>query len=523
MSEVDVTPGAAVKKGQVLAKIDPTDLQLALDQAKAGLASAQAKLDQMNAGPRPENVASAQAQLASAQARLAGMQSGRPENIANAQAAVDSAQAKLDAVMNPFTDADIQAQEAAVAQAQSAVQTAQTNLYNLQHPDPATVQNARIQLESAKNSLNQQYINRDLTCGQKGKDSAECKAANAGAAAASSSVQTAQTNLNNLLAGPKPQDLAQSQAVVQSAQTQLASAQQKLAEMKAGPKPDDVAQAQAALTQAQQQLALQTNPSSPQDIAQQQAAVEQARQQLALQTNPSSPQDIAQQKAALVQVQASVNQAQINLDNAVLTAPFDGIVSTVGYSVGTLSSSGGTVGAPGIALVDTKNLRLDVNADETDVAKVAIGQPTTITFDALSGDTFTGKVTAISPSATVNQGVVTFLVSVVLDPGQSSEMKAGMSGTANIVVAERNNVLLVPNRAVRTVGRNRVVDVLDPSTDKTTTKTVGVGMSNDTQTEITSGLNQGDVVVIPTTTTTAPRVGGGGFGGPGGGPVIIGR
>ena len=61
-----------------------------------------------------------------------------------------------------------------------------------------------------------------------------------------------------------------------------------------------------------------------------------------------------------------------------LTAPFDGMVSTVGYSEGTLSSSGGTVGAAGIVLVDTKNLRLDVNVDETDVAKLLIGQDASV-------------------------------------------------------------------------------------------------------------------------------------------------
>ncbi len=516
VAEVDVTPGAAVKKGQVLAKLDPVDLEVALDQAKANLASAQAKLDTIKDGARPEDIAAAEAAVAGAQAKLSSMVSGRPESIANAQAAVDSAQAKLDAIMNPYTTADIDAQQAAVAQAQSAVQTAQTNLYNLQNPDPTQVRNAQIELDRSKNALNQQYINRDLTCGQRGKASAECKAAGASAAASEAAVQTAQSNLTKLLAGPNQADLAQSQAAAQSAQTQLASAQQKLAEMKAGPKDTDVAQAQAALQQAQQQLALQTNPSSPQDIAQQQATVQQAQQQLSLKANPYTVRDLQTAQAAVDQAQANVRQAQYNLDNSVLTSPFDGMVSTVGYSVGAQSSSGGTVGAPGIVLVDTQRVRLDVNVDETDVAKVSIGQRATITFDALSGVQFQGTVTAVSPNAQVNSGVVTFPASVVLETGQDG-YKVGMSGTASIVVAQRNNVLVVPNRAVRTVGRNRVVDVLETGSDKPVTKQVTIGMSNDTQTEITSGLNQGDVVIIQTTTTTAPRVGGG-IGGPGGGP-----
>jgi HlyD family secretion protein len=521
VTEVNVLPGATVKKGQVLAKLETTELQIQLDQAKAGLASSQAKLDAMIAGARPENIANAQSTLASAQAKLESMQSGRPENIANAQAGLESARARLDAAMNPFTAADIKAQETAVAQAQSSLQSAQTTLYNLQHPDPTTIQNNQIEVQRAKNSLNQTYINRDLTCGQRGKDTAECKAAHAGAAAAEASVQTAISNLNNTLAGGKPQEITQAQASVTSAQSQLASAQQKLSEMKAGAKPDDITQAQAAVDQAQQQLALQAKPSTPQDIAQQQAAISQAEQQLALQMTPYTAQDIAQQQASVSQAQASVKLAQFNLDNAVLTVPFDGMVSTVGYSAGSMSSSGGTVGAAGIALVDTNNVRLDVNVDETDVPKLVIGQTATITFDALPGVQFQGAVTAISPSAQVNSGVVTFPASVALNPGQNG-YKVGMSGTASIVVTQRNNVLTVPNRAVRTVGRTRQVDVMEPGSEKPVSKTVTIGMSNDTSTEINSGLSEGEVVVIQTTSTTAPRVGGVGLpgagpGGPGGG------
>jgi HlyD family secretion protein len=519
VAEVNVAPGAAVKKGQILARLDTTELDIQLEQSKAGLSSAQAKLDALKDGARPEDITSAQASVASAQARLEGMMSGgRPEDIASAQASVASAQARLDLAMNPYSEADIKSQQTAVAQAQSALQRAQTDLYNLQNPDPTKVRNAEIELERARNSLNQVYINRDLTCSQRGKDSAECKAAHASAAASESSVKTAISNLAEIKAGGKPQDIAASQSALRSAEAQLATAQQKLAEMLAGPKPEDVAQVQAALDQARQALALKMNPYTPQDIAQQQAAVVQAQQQLALKSDPYTSRDLQTAQASVDQAKASVRMAQFNLDNAVLIAPFDGMVSTVGYNVGTMSSSGGTVGAPGISLVDTRNVRLDVNVDETDVAKLVIGQPATITFDALTGMQFQGMVAAISPSAQVNSGVVTFPASIALNAGQDG-YKVGMSGTASIIVSQRNNVLAVPNRAVRTVGRNRVVEVMDPASEKTTSTQVTIGMSNDTMTEITSGLKEGDIVVIQTTSTTAPRVGGASVPGlPGAGP-----
>jgi multidrug efflux pump subunit AcrA (membrane-fusion protein) len=86
-----------------------------------------------------------------------------------------------------------------------------------------------------------------------------------------------------------------------------------------------------------------------------------------------------------------------------------------------------------------------------------------------------------------------------------------MTANVSIVVEQLDNVLLVPNRAVKTSGKQKTVTVL--SNGKPTPINVTLGMSNDSQSEVTSGLNEGDVVVIQQTTTTT----GGGFGGPGGG------
>jgi HlyD family secretion protein len=521
VTEVNVFPGSAVTKGQVLAKIDPIDLQVQLDQAKVGLVTAQIKLDTIKDGARPEDIASAQAQVDQAAAKLESMKiGGRAEDIATSQASLESVQAGLEKVMRPYTGAEIRAQEAAEASAQSALQTAQIALNKLQVPDPTEVATAQVELERAKNSLNQTYISRDLTCSQRGKDSADCLAAKASAAAAEAPVKTAQLNLADLKAGGKPQEIAQAQAAVQSAQIQLNSTQQKLAEMKAGAKPEDLTQAQAAVTQAQQNLALKAVPYTAQDIAQQAATLVQAQQSLALKTAPYTERDLQAAQAAVDSAQTVVTQAQYNLEAAVLTAPFDGVVSAVGYSVGTLSSSGGTVGAAAITLIDTQNLRLSVNVDETDVPKLLVGQPATITFDALTGVQFQGKVMAISPSAEVNSGVVTFPASISLDYEQSG-YKVGMSGTALVVVAQRSGVLTLPNKAVRTVGKDRLVLVLEPGTGKTVSKPVAVGLSNETTTEITSGLNEGEVTVIQTTTTKTGTSSGPGMGIPGtgtGGP-----
>src|SRR5439155_20264534 len=134
-----------------------------------------------------------------------------------------------------------------------------------------------------------------------------------------------------------------------------------------------------------------------------------------------------------------------------------GIVSAVNANVGELTSP--SSGVPAVSLVDPTRLRLDASVDEIDVSRIQLGQDVIVTFDALSGKSFPGKVVAIAPNASVQSGVATYVVSVALE--NTPEIKPGMTGNANIVYAHHDDVLLVPNRAVRADGENRVVAVLE--------------------------------------------------------------
>jgi hypothetical protein len=96
--------------------------------------------------------------------------------------------------------------------------------------------------------------------------------------------------------------------------------------------------------------------------------------------------------------------------------------------------------------------------------------------------------------------VATYVVSVALE--NTPEIKPGMTGNANIVYARHDDVLLVPNRAVRADGDNRVVAVLEGG--RSVSKMVTVGVSDDRSTEIVTGLQPGDQVVLPSTSTVAP-------------------
>jgi macrolide-specific efflux system membrane fusion protein len=157
-----------------------------------------------------------------------------------------------------------------------------------------------------------------------------------------------------------------------------------------------------------------------------------------------------------------------------------------------------------VTLVDTQQLRADVVVDEANIAKLKAGQPATLTFDALTGQRVSGTVSVIAPTATVTNGVVTYTVQIALDAqqAQAAGVRSGMTTTSSIVADSRQDVLVAPNRAIRTQGQTKTVQVVDAS-GTAETRQVRTGLGNDQSTEIVSGLQAGDKVVIPTTGTAA--------------------
>jgi RND family efflux transporter MFP subunit len=172
-----------------------------------------------------------------------------------------------------------------------------------------------------------------------------------------------------------------------------------------------------------------------------------------------------------------------------------------------------------ITLVDPSAVRIDVTVDETDVAKVAVGKPAALTFDALPGRPFRGSVIAVAPSGTLSQGVVTYPVSLSIDT-RNQVLPAGLTASATITIDEKNDVLVVPLRGVRRQGRDQVVEVVGDD-GKSVTTTVKTGVQNDQLVEITDGLQEGQQIMVQGTTTRAPNAGPGGAPVPGGGRAVF--
>lgn len=254
------------------------------------------------------------------------------------------------------------------------------------------------------------------------------------------------------------------------------------------------------------------------------------------QTNPI---DIQTQQNVVAQRQAAVAQALSTLDQYFVRAPFDGVVAAVNAVKGAQSSGLGAAGGSAVAATMITNQKVaEVSLNEVDAAKVTVGQKATLTFDALPDLTMTGKVASIDTIGTTTQGVVSYNAKIAFD-SQDARIKPGMSVSSSIITAVRQDVLMVPNGAVKTLnGSNYVQTVAIPmSVNRTQAATINasqitvvnqtlvtVGLSNDTVTEISSGLKEGDEVITRTiiggttkTTTTSSGLFGGGSSNAGGG------
>jgi HlyD family secretion protein len=207
--------------------------------------------------------------------------------------------------------------------------------------------------------------------------------------------------------------------------------------------------------------------------------------------------------AEIEAAESRVEAAQATINLARVIAPFAGTV-TEAHSL-----SGDQVGAGATAFrVDNlSTLLVDVQVSEVDINHVSIGQPVTLTFDAILGKEYHGEVIEVTQAGTVDQGVVNFTVTVELTD-HDSLVKPGMTAGVNIVVEELQDVLLVPNRAVRLVEGERVVYVLEDG--QPVKKEVRLGSSSDTMSIVAGGdVIEGDLVILNPPVEFGP-------GGPGG-------
>ena len=522
VAEVFVAAGASVEAGAALARLDSRELIIRQTQAAAQVQQAQANYAKLLAGARPTDLSAAEAQVRQAEAQVRQTNgSVTSADIQAAEAQVRQAEAQLQQLEAGPKATDARSSEAQVAQAEAQLKTQRDQL-------SAAKTNAQFQVDQAVNTLTQaqsryataqknwQYvqdsgidpIRPSLGSDLRGNDipnrlndaqrqqyadtfvqaEAALKGAEQALAQAQVGFDTARQNEVN---------------GVQTAEQQLAQAQANRDRVQAGADSAQLASARAQLASARASLNKLRGDQRGGAVQVAQAALDQARANLARVAGNADSNDLTTARAQIESAQATLDLANLNLANATLTAPFAGTVAEVNLKVGELPSA---TKAP-IVLTDLSSFYVDVAVDEIDVSRIKAGQPVTLTLDALPNLELAAEVARIAPLATSQSAVTAYQVRVAAK-SNDSRVRPGMSTTADIVVAQEANVLLVPRRAVKN-DRGRLI--VETPTDAAICKLpreqrpqrpalrqidVRTGLSNEQVIEITSGLEVGTCVYI---------------------------
>lgn len=235
-------------------------------------------------------------------------------------------------------------------------------------------------------------------------------------------------------------------------------------------------------------------------------------------TVKNAPQLLAQQEASYkqsttggtldIEAQAlNLEQKRLAYQNIFIRAPFDGVIAKLDVKKSDEVSSGTVIGT-----IITKDKVADITVNEVDAAKIKMGQKATLTFDAIEDLSITGVVQSIDLVGTVTQGVVNYNVKITFDV-QDERIKSGMSVSASIITENKQDVLVVPNNAIKSKNGIKYVELFDKEIATSTTpqvinkkpiqQTVEIGISGDVLTEIISGLALGDKISIKTSSTNA--------------------
>jgi HlyD family secretion protein len=224
------------------------------------------------------------------------------------------------------------------------------------------------------------------------------------------------------------------------------------------------------------------------------------KQMTALRNTAVSRAEMARAKAQVAQAQAALERAEEDLRNSTISSPIDGLVLSRDVQVGDAVSSILVLGSQAtlvLTLGDVSDVYVLGKVDEADIGKVYLDQPARIVVEAFKDKKFEGKVTKISPLGKEKDNVTTFEVRASIH-NPSGELKSNMSANAEIILEEKKGVLLIPEAAViYDKDRNASAEVPDPKGEKGRRKVpVKLGISNGVKTELLSGLNEKQKVVL---------------------------
>jgi HlyD family secretion protein len=257
--------------------------------------------------------------------------------------------------------------------------------------------------------------------------------------------------------------------------------------------------AKATLQEAQRRLAQFQNGTRSEEITQRQAAVAEAQQALQQLQKGSRPEEITQAEAVAAAAAGQLKAVQVQLDDTIIRAPFSGIVTqkyaTEGAFVTPTTSASNTASATSSSIVAiSRGIEVLAQVPEVDIGQIKQGQQVEIIADAYPDQTFKGHVRLISPEAVVEQNVTSFQVRVAIDTGKN-QLLSGMNVDVTFLGEALKDALVVPTVAIVTEKGKTGVLVPDQK-NKPQFRPITIGPSIENQTQILSGLKEGDRVFI---------------------------
>jgi len=381
-------------------------------------------------------------------------------DLASAEAAVASAQAQVDELLSGPSAEEIAAREADLRAADANVWSSSAQFSQAQNSikpaDIAAAEAALVAAEANLRSVEIQYTRNpdpdDIT-------------ANSALAEANQNLVSAQARLDSLLAGPDQNQLGSAQAGLSASSAQRDATEAQLNKLNADPSASQLAAGEAQLAQAE-------------------AALENL-------LSGATDEQIMAAEAEVEQVRISLEDAQDSIERATLTAPFNGIVTAVNFNVGEFASG------PAIAMIDDDLLEVVLEVDEIDIGSMSVGQQAILTLETWPDTELESEIIAIAPRAKTSPGSSLVVYEVHLGLGETDlPVRVGMTADADLTTNEITGVLLVSNRAIdvdRTNGTYSVMLVVGDSVEEVP---VTIGLRDSQYTQITSGLNEGDELMV---------------------------
>lgn len=528
-----VDAGDTVTAGQMIAQIDPTQFKTRVDQAAATVASgrgraAQARIDAAlqqiqttnDIGKSAAAVDAARANLAQLGEQLRQDRETVAASVTQAEAALSASRARLAQAISQ-RDAQPELQSAAVASAKANLEAARQNLAkvrvgprsqevisaeaSLRSADAAVI-NAQASLGRQKSLLGKGFVSKQaVDDAQKGYDQA--------LAARDMAAQS----LSLLKIGNRAEDIAQAEAQAAGAEAALRQAtannvQISLKQSDVDAAQEDVKQAVAALANAQAQrrnitVREKQIAASKASLRQAEATLASARGGKLLDASKRAGVQVAQsdlQKSTL-----QFNEASNELAYTNVYAPRNGVVMEKLAEEGSVIPAGTAAlkdGAGLVTIADISKLFVLASVDETDMSGVKVGQTCEITVSVLPDEKMTGHVVKIFPLGVVDQSVTRFPVRVQIDNPPPS-VRPGMTGDVTITTATVKNALVIPDVAITRAKGKATVQVMVNAEEQE--REVQPGLSNWDDTEIKTGLKEGEQVVIPPPPSASNGPGGG--------------